>query len=59
MDLELDDLGPGIGRGLLALVSCDDESQELTLRVFNAEPLPAVLIEMLLADAGERLPGRA
>jgi hypothetical protein len=59
MDLELDDLGPGVGQGLVALVSCDDETQELTVRVFTDRPLPNVLIEMLIADAGERLPGRA
>jgi hypothetical protein len=48
-----------VGQGLVALVSCDDETQELTVRVFTDRPLPNVLIEMLIADAGERLPGRA
>ena len=56
MDLELDDVGPGIGRGPIALASCDDATGELVVRVFTDAPLPLGLLELLLSEARTVLP---
>ena len=55
MDLELDDLGSGIGRGLVAMASCDDDSGDLVVRVFAEAGLPIAGVEQFLGEARERL----
>lgn len=55
LDLELDDLGPGIGRGLLAVASCDDASGAITVRFFTEDRLPIALVDQFLTEATERL----
>lgn len=59
MDLELDDVGPAPGRGLIALASCDDTSHELTVRVFTDAQPPMDMLDRFLATARAELPGSA
>lgn len=59
MDLELDDVGPGIGRGPVAHASCDDTTGELVVRVFTDEPLPFSLAELFVSEARMLRPGGA
>lgn len=59
MDLELDDLGPGVGRGLVALASYGDEAEVVTVRVLTRLPLSLGLIEQFLAEAKIQLPVRS
>ena len=56
MDLELDDVGPGIGRGPVALAWCDDATGELVVRVFTDAPLRLGLLELVLSEARTLLP---
>jgi hypothetical protein len=49
-DLELEDLGPGTGRGLVAIASKRDGSDANTLQVI-ADPLPIELLDQLVAEA--------
>jgi hypothetical protein len=56
MNLELDDLGPGPGRGLVAMASCDDDSGKLMMRFFTESSLPMALLEQFVDEAQRRLP---
>ena len=56
VDLELDDYGPGVGRGPIAHASRDDDSGEITVRVFTDSPLPLGLVEQFLAEVARTLP---
>lgn len=58
-DLELDDLGPGLGRGSIMVASYADESGEMTVRTFTEEPLPLALVEQFVIEARLRLPSSA
>ena len=54
-DLELDDLGPGVGRGLVAIASLPDDSEAISLQVFGAGALPIEVLEQFIAEARRRL----
>ena len=54
-DLELDDLGPGIGRGPVAVASMPDGSGAVSLKVFDGRSLPIEVIEQFIAEARRRL----
>lgn len=56
MDLELDDLGPGVGRGLIAIASYDDDSGEITVKSFAEHAVPIGLLEQFLSEAQRCLP---
>ena len=55
MDLELEDVGPGVSRGLLLLASRNDQSGQL-VRVWTNDPLPIELLEEFMAEAQRCLP---
>jgi hypothetical protein len=59
MDLELDDVGPGSGRGTVLIASRDDETGAMTLRSFTDEPLAIELVEAFLAEERRTLPPSA
>ena len=54
-DLELDDLGPGVGRGPVAIASMPDGSKNINVRVFTDGALPIEVIEEFVAEARRRL----
>jgi hypothetical protein len=54
-DLELEDLGPGTGRGFIAIASMSDGIEAVTLRVLIDHPLPLELLERFIAEARLRL----
>lgn len=54
-DLELDDLGPGVGRGTVAIASKPDVSKRIYLRLFSEDPLPIELLERFAVEAHRRL----
>jgi len=56
MDLELDDVGPGAGRGLVLLASRDDKSGAITIQVFSSDALPLPLVERFISEARRCLP---
>ena len=56
MDLELEDVGPRAGRGLVLVASRNDGTAAVTVRGFSSEPLPLALVEQFLAEARHRLP---
>ncbi|GAA3600919.1 hypothetical protein GCM10022223_15740 [Kineosporia mesophila] len=53
--LELEDVAPAPGRGLVMEVFRDDDSGMSTLRCFTSDPLPLELVERFLAQAQESL----
>lgn len=55
MDLELDALGPGLGRGCIATASRVDGFDAVTIRVFVENPLPIGLIAKFIEEAQTRL----
>jgi hypothetical protein len=55
LDLELEDLGPGTGRGIVAIASKRDGGDATTLQVIADHPLPIELLEQLVAEARLRL----
>jgi hypothetical protein len=55
MDLELDD-PERFEQGPLMLASRDDETGDLTVRVFTDERLPLALLEQFVSEARLRLP---
>lgn len=57
MNLELDDVGPGIGRGPVAVATKPDDSKEITLSTLTSDPLPIDLISQFIGEASSRLPG--
>jgi hypothetical protein len=59
MDLELDHLGPAPEQGTVMIVSRDDNSGDMTVRVFTDQPLPLVLVEQFVSEARRRLPPNA
>jgi hypothetical protein len=54
-DLELSDLGPGVGRGIVAIASMPDDTKQVNVRFFGDETLPIELIEEFVAEARRRL----
>ena len=56
MELDVDDVGPGVGRGLILIASRDDASGEMTLRTFTSDPLPLQLVEKVADEARGCLP---
>lgn len=56
MDLELDDVGPSLGRGPTLYASCADDSGAITIRALRCDPLPIELVEEFLTEARLRLP---
>jgi len=56
MDLELDDVGPGVGRGPVIYASRDDETELITVRTFTSSPLPIALLQQFINEAQSRLP---
>ncbi len=56
MVLELDDLGPGLARGLVMAASLSDSTGSMTVRVFTDAALPASLVQQFLSEAQVRLP---
>ena len=56
MVLELDDLGPGLARGLVMAASLSDSTGSMTLRVFTEAALPVTLVQQFLSEAQDRLP---
>lgn len=54
-DLELDDLGPGVGRGTVAIASMPDDSREINVRVFTDGALPIEVVEQFVAEVRRRL----
>lgn len=55
LDLELEDLGPGTGRGFVAIASMPDGSEAVTVQVVVDHPLPLELLEQFIAEARLRL----
>src|SRR4051794_34011891 len=51
IDLELDDLGPGVGRGPVAIASQPDETDEISVSVVTVDALPVELLEQFLGEA--------
>jgi hypothetical protein len=50
-DLELEDLGPGTGRGFVAIASMRDDGEAVTIQVVADYPLPLELLEQFIAAA--------
>ena len=55
MALELDDIGPSPGRGLVLEAFYDDDTGNVTFTSCTAEPLPLLLVEAFIAEARTRL----
>ena len=55
IDLELDDLGPEVGRGTVAIASKSDASGTINLRVFPDHELPIEVVEQFTAEARYKL----
>lgn len=56
MDLELEDVGPGVSRGIVVLASRNDQSGQIIVRVWTNDPLPIELLEKFMAEAQRCLP---
>lgn len=56
MALELDDIGPSPGRGIVLEAFYDDDTGNMTFRSCTTEPLPFLLVEAFIAEARRRLP---
>lgn len=56
MSLELEDVGPGVGRGFVAIANKLDDSEEITVSTLTADPLPAELVTQFIGEACNRLP---
>jgi len=56
MDLELDDVGPSVGRGPILVACRDDESGAIAVRSLTDSWLPVELVEAFVAEAKHRLP---
>lgn len=54
-DLELEDLGPGVGRGLVALASMADGARSISLTVYDDRTLPIEVVEQFIAEARRSL----
>lgn len=54
-DLELDDLGPGPGRGTVAIASMPDDSKDINVMVYSDGALPIEVFEQFVAEARRRL----
>jgi hypothetical protein len=54
--LELEDIGPAPGRGVLLVAFRDDQTGETTIDSKLIESLPLELVERFLAEARLRLP---
>lgn len=55
LDLELEDLGPGTGRGFVAIASKPDGSDNIAVQVFADQSLPIELLEGFITEARLRL----
>lgn len=53
--LELDDVPPAPGRGMLYEVFQDNTTAEVTFTAFSTEPVPFELIEQFVAEARRRV----
>jgi hypothetical protein len=58
MDLELDDVGPSLGRGPTLYASCNDATGAMTIRALTSDPLPIELLDEFLSEARLTLPRR-
>ena len=56
MSLELEDLAPAPGRGVVLEAFHDDVTGEMTFTYYVAEPLPFELVEEFIAEARRLLP---
>ena len=56
MSLELDDVGPGVGRGCVSIANKLDDSEQITVSTFTADPLPVELLTQFIDEAMSRLP---
>lgn len=50
-DLELDDLGPDLGRGIVAIASVRDGTDSIGVRLYAEHELPIEVVEQFLAEA--------
>lgn len=55
-DLELDDLGPGVGRGCIAIATIADGTDEILVSVVTDDALPIDVLEQFTAEARRLLP---
>ncbi|MEL6890754.1 MAG: hypothetical protein AAFP84_04105 [Actinomycetota bacterium] len=55
VSLQLEDTGPGVGRGFVAIAAKLDDSSETTLRTFTSDPLPLGLLTQFIDEARSRL----
>ena len=56
MALELEDVGPSPGRGLVLEAFYDDDTGHMSLTSSTTEPLPIPLVEAFIAEVRRRLP---
>lgn len=54
-DLELDDLGPDLRRGIVAIASMRDGTDSIGVRLYAEQELPIEVVEQFLAEARRRL----
>lgn len=55
LHLELDDLGPGVGRGTIAIASKPDGSSTINVRVFAEWSVPIDVVDQFLSEPRRRL----
>jgi hypothetical protein len=55
LGLELEDVGPAPGRGLVLEAFQDDTTELFTFRAFLADPLPFALVEQFVEEGRRRL----